>query len=98
MDFKDYCNQEIHKKEDETVKIKRNPSEEQLKHSAQEAIDKYSSYSQDELMQELIRQTKQKQSDGSLSKEKMEQMYNTIYNLLPEENRQKLQNIFDKLK
>ncbi len=100
MDFKDFCNKEIHNSnEKNSVKINAKcSSEDQLKQSAQETIDKYSSYSQEELMQELIRQTKQRQLDGSLSPEKMEQMYQAIYSVLPQENRKNLENIFDKLK
>lgn len=99
MDFKDFCNQKMDAQEQKTTKIKLSqPSEEQLKNSAQEMLNKYSNYSQDQLMQELISQTKQKQKDGSLSPEKMEQMYQTIYNILPQESRKNLQNIFDRLK
>ena len=97
MDFKDFCNKEVHSENKKSCKINKS-SEDELKQSAQETIDKYSSYSQDELMQELIRQTKQRQKDGSLSPQKMEQMYNAIYSVLPQENRKNLENIFDKLK
>lgn len=99
MDFKDFCNQKMDSQEQKITKTKLSQlSEEQLKNSAQEMLNKYSNYSQDQLMQELINQTKQKQKDGSLSPEKMEQMYQTIYNILPQESRKNLQNIFDRLK
>lgn len=97
MDFKDFCDKEVHIEDKKSCKINKS-SEDKLRQSAQETIDKYASYSQDELMQELIRQTKQRQKDGSLSPEKMEQMYNAIYSVLPQENRKNLENIFDKLK
>lgn len=99
MDFKDFCNKEIHQsKQTESVKIESNNSTEKLKQSAQETIEKYSTYSQDELLQELVRQTKMRQKSGDLSPEKMEQMYQTIYSVIPEENRKNLDNIFEKLK
>lgn len=98
LDFKDFCNREIHtSQETESVKIESNNND-KLKQSAQETLEKYSTYSQSELMQELIRQTKSRQKDGSLSPEKMEQMYQTIYSVIPEENRKNLDNIFEKLK
>lgn len=99
MDFKDFCNKEIHQsKQTESVKIESNNSTEKIKQSAQETIEKYSTYSQDELLQELVRQTKMRQKSGDLSPEKMEQMYQTIYSVIPEENRKNLDNIFEKLK
>lgn len=91
MDFKDFCNQTDGSKQQKVDK-------ESLNKQASDTINKYANYSSDELMAELIRQTKIKQQDGSLSPEKIEQVYNSIYNILPPENRKKLDEIFNRIK
>lgn len=98
MDFKDFCEQEI-KQDIKSESYKTNSSsQENIKKKAQDSMNRYANLSQQELMEELIRQTNEKKKDGSLSQEKIEQMYQTIYNILPPENRQNLDNIFNKLR
>lgn len=98
MDFKDFCEQEI-KQDIKSESFKTNSSsQENIKKKAQDSMNRYANLSQQELMEELIRQTNEKKKDGSLSQEKIEQMYQTIYNILPPENRQNLDNIFNKLR
>lgn len=94
MDFKDFCEQEI--KQD--AKCESCSNQENIKKKAQESMNRYTNFSQQELMEELIKQTNEKKKDGSLSQEKIEQMYQAIYNILPPENRQNLDNIFNKLR
>lgn len=91
MDFKDFCNQDIGSNQEKV-------SKESLNQQADEVLHKYANYSSDDLMSELIRQTQAKKQDGSLSPEKMEQIYNSIYNVLPPENRKKLEEIFNRIK
>ena len=98
MDFKDFCEQEINQDvKNESYKTN-SSSQENIKKKAQDSMNRYANLSQQELMEELIRQTNEKKKDGSLSQEKIEQMYQTIYNILPPENRQNLDNIFNKLR
>ena len=98
MDFKDFCEQEINQNvKGESYKTN-SSSQENIKKTAQDSMNRYANFSQQELMEELIKQTNEKKKDGSLSQEKIEQMYQTIYNILPPENRQNLDNIFNKLR
>lgn len=98
MDFKDFCEQNINLEQEKQTAKTSSPNNENIKKQARESINKFANYSQQDLMQELIKQTNQKKLDGSLSQEKLEQMYQTIYNILPPENRQNLDNIFNKLR
>ena len=98
MDFKDFCEQEINQDVKSESYKTNSSSQENIKKKAQDSMNRYANLSQQELMEELIRQTNEKKKDGSLSQEKIEQMYQTIYNILPPENRQNLDNIFNKLR
>ena len=98
MDFKDFCEQEINQDVKSESYKTNSSSQENIKKKAQDSMNRYANLSQQELMEELIRQTNQNKNDGSLSQEKIEQMYQTIYNILPPENRQNLDNIFNKLR
>ena len=91
MDFNDFCNQDIGSNQEKVSKVS-------LNQQADEVLHKYANYSSDDLMSELIRQTQAKKQDGSLSPEKMEQIYNSLYNVLPPENRKKLEEIFNRIK
>ena len=98
MDFKDFCEQNINLEQEKQTAKSSSQNNENIKKQAQDSMNKYANFSQQELMDELVRQTNQKKQDGSLSQEKIEQMYQTIYNILPPENRQNLDNIFNKLR
>ena len=98
MDFKDFCEQEINQDVKSESYKTNSSSQENIKKKAQDSMNRYANLSQQELMEELIRQTNEKKKDGSLSQEKIEQMYQTIYHILPPENRQNLDNIFNKLR
>lgn len=93
MDFKNYCNNS----EQDSKSVHINSSKE-FNSNAEEIINKYSSYSNSELMDELIKQTNEKKKNGSLDAQKMEQMYQTIYNVIPPEKRQNLDEIFRRLR
>lgn len=98
LDFKDFCEQNINLEEEKRFFKQGSHEKENLERQAKEKISEYANLSQQELMAELIKQTNQKKQDGSLSQEKIEQMYQAIYNILPPENRQNLDNIFNKLR
>ncbi len=98
MDFKDFCEQEINQNVKSEYYKTNSSNQENIKKTAQDSMNRYANFSQQELMEELIKQTNEKKKDGSLSQEKIEQMYQTIYNILPPENRQNLDNIFNKLR
>ena len=93
MDFKNYCDN--NEQENKSVHIN---SSKEFNSNAEEIINKYSSYSNSELMDELIKQTNEKKKNGSLDAQKMEQMYQTIYNVIPPEKRQNLDEIFRRLR
>ena len=93
MDFKNYCNTD--EQENKSVHIN---SSKEFNSNAEEIINKYSSYSNSELMDELIKQTNEKKKNGSLDAQKMEQMYQTIFNVIPPEKRQNLDEIFRRLR
>ena len=78
MDFKDFCEQEINQDVKSESYKTNSSSQENIKKKAQDSMNRYANLSQQELMEELIRQTNEKKKDGSLSQEKIEQMYQTI--------------------
>ena len=97
LDFKNYCNskpnEKLGKENAQTFK-----STQDFNKEAEDVIKKYSNYSNSQLMDELIKQTNLKKQNGSLDSQKLEQMYNTIYNVIPPENRKNLEDIFNRLK
>ena len=96
MDLKDFCNTKVEKTQNQKIDIASN--NQQLSSEAEKTFEKYKNYSSDELMAELIKRTNEQKNSGNLSPEKLEQIYNTISSVLPPENRQNLDRIFDRLK
>lgn len=108
LDFKNFCdytgaNEQSNRFKNENLRQSKNQASsnketEKLEKDAQKIFEQYSNFSNEQLMQELIEKTNEKMKDGSLDKQKMEQIYNSIYNFLPPENRQSLKDIFSRLK
>ena len=96
MDLKDFCNTKVEKTQNQKIDIASNDS--QLGSEAKKTVDKYKNYSSDELMTELIKKTNEQKNSGNLTPEKLQQIYNTIASVLPPENKQNLDRIFDRLK
>lgn len=92
MDFKDYCSQNFSQNSQDYIKT------DQFTQNAEQIIDKYSNFSNDELLSELIKQTNQKKQNGSLDNQKLDQIYTTLSSILPQENKQNLDEIFRRLK
>ena len=98
MDFKNFCDEKVEAKEkNHKVHINKN-NEEEIKKQTNQAFQKYSNYSKQQLMDELIKMTDEKRKDGSLNNEKLMQMYNAISGVIPNESKKNLDDIFNRLK
>lgn len=102
MDFKSFCNTEVKnesaKKTYQSDNQKFNNISENEKEKAENLVDKYKGYSQQDLMQELLKITNEKKRNGTYNSEQMQNTYNTLSGMLPQEQRQMLDNIFKALK
>ena len=96
MDFKDFCNESIEPKQTEKINIASN--NQNLNNEAEKVIEKYKNYSSDELMNELIKRTNQQKQSGNLTSEKIQKIRSTMESILPPENHDFLEKIFDRLK
>lgn len=97
MDFKNYCSTNTC---DDYIKNKNQSfnMQDEFSKNAEQIINKYSSFSNDELMAELIKQTNERKQNGSLDAKKLDEMYKTICSVIPSEKRQNLDEIFRRLK
>ena len=55
--------------------------------NVENSINKYSNYSEDELMNEFLKVTKERKSKGEINAEEIENLKNTLYPMLTEEQK-----------
>lgn len=92
MDFSEYCkNNKINDLQEENIKIDN-------KQDIKDLYDKYSNYSHDQLMQELLQQTANKKADGSLNNEKLLELQNKLSPFLNDTQSKNLKDIIERLK
>ena len=96
MNFNDFCKE--NNKNLKTDNISQTMSSNNNKEDARKIYDKYSGFSNDELMQELIKQTQLKKSDGSLDNKKLNEIQATLSPFLNSEQNKNLKDIMDRLK
>lgn len=92
MDFSEYCkNNKTNATQEENIKIDN-------KQDIKNLYDKYSNYSHDQLMQELLQQTANKKADGSLNNEKLLELQNKLSPFLNDIQSKNLKDIIERLK
>lgn len=65
---------------------------------AQDMMNKYSGKSQEQLMQDLIKETAAQKANGTFSSESLEQFYSTASGMLNREQRKNMRKLIDQLK
>lgn len=68
------------------------------KQTVENMLNKYGSYSEDELWSEFVNQTNEKQKSGELSGEKLDKIANTLTPYLNEEQKERLKSILKMVK
>jgi len=95
-DFNNKNNFETEK--DNNINFNQNStSQENIKDQAKKMYDKYSTYSQQDLISEFINTSKQKLLDGSLSKEKINQTASLLTPYLNTQQKEMLKELMDKI-
>lgn len=96
MDFNEYCKN--NKKSCEKSNASYENIKEENKKDIKDLYDKYSGYSHDQLMQELLHQTASKKADGSLSNEKLLEIQKKLTPFLNDTQSKNLKDIIERLK
>lgn len=95
-DFRSYVNDNQEKKMDESM-IPENVTD-QEKQQVKETIDKYSGYSEEQLMQELSTRVSQQKQQGKFNENELEGFINKVSPMLNREQRRKLADVAKKIK
>jgi len=82
----------------EDVSSNRNYRSEIKKEDVSELIDKYSTYSEDELMKEFLEESKKKKDSGEFSDEKISKIKSVLSPYLDEQQKQKLEDLIKMVK
>lgn len=110
MDFKDFCKEKVPPKQEKKVSQEsrswksyegeglKGGNDEKNRQEAEDILHRYENYNQQDLMGELLKTVREKKQDGSLTSQKMQELYNTISQVLPPEKRKNLEEIFKMIK
>ncbi|MFI3229680.1 MAG: hypothetical protein R3Y23_05910 [Bacillota bacterium] len=86
----------IKKKEANTDKNKQNPTNKNT--NAQDIYNKYSSYDEQQLMQELFKNAEQSRNNGELNNNMLDQFYAQAQSMLTKEQAERMQELILQLK
>lgn len=110
VDFKDFCKEKVPPKQEKKVSQESRSwksyegegsnggNDEKNRQEAEDILHRYENYNQQDLMGELLKTVREKKQDGSLTSQKMQELYNTISQVLPPEKRKNLEEIFKMIK
>ena len=82
----------------EDISCNKNYRKEVKKEDVSELIDKYSTYSEDDLMKEFLEESKKQKDSGELSNEKISKIKSVLSPYLDEQQKQKLEDLIKMVK
>ena len=99
MNFNDFCKNENFKKKQNNINTsKEQKDNSKIEEDVNNLYEKYKNLNQNELMEELLKQTTMKKQNGSLTNEGLENIKNSLAPFLNEVQNKNLNGIIERLK